>query len=227
MIINSLTKVRKKLYLKDPEETELGQKIISHSIILIDEVGFDIFNFKKLASEIKSTEASIYRYFENKHKLLFYLINWYWSWIKSRIDHQIYHVKNPRDKIKIIIKVICGAIQNDPDTQYVDESRLSRIVLTESTKAYTTKHVEEDYRDGLFEAYKEVCTRISDILQAINPDFPNPRALAVTIIRTAYKQLYFGLHLPELTDLHINESNTSEIEDFIELIVFATLEHKK
>lgn len=227
MIINSLTKIKKKLYLKDPEATELGQKIIYHSIILIDEIGFDIFNFKKLASEIKSTEASIYRYFENKHKLLFYLINWYWNSVKYRIDHQIYNIKNPNDKIKIVIKVICGNLQGDSIIEYINESRLSRIVLTESTKSYTTKRVEEDYRDGLFEVYKEVCTRISDIIQAINPDFHNPRALAVTIIRTAYKQLYFGRHLPDLTDLNISEDNTSEIEEFIELLVFSALKHKK
>lgn len=227
MIINSLTKAKKKLYLKDPEVTELGQKIIHHSIILIDKVGFDNFNFKKLASEISSTEASIYRYFENKHKLLFYLINWYWSWIKYRIDQQIYNIRNPKDKLKTIIKVICGTIHDDPSTEYVDESKLSRIVLTESTKSYTTKHVEEDYRDGLFEAYKELCNRIIDIILSINPEFSNPRALAVTIIRTAYKQLYFGLHLPDLTDLHVNENDTSEVEEFIELIVFSTLKNKK
>jgi len=44
---------------------------------MIDEFAFEFFTFKKLAEEINSTEASIYRYFENKHLLLLFLMNWY------------------------------------------------------------------------------------------------------------------------------------------------------
>jgi len=74
------------LYLRDPQNINLGKRIIQYSIILIDEIGFEAFNFKKLAKRIKSTEASVYRYFENKHKLLVYLLCWYWEWMKFRID---------------------------------------------------------------------------------------------------------------------------------------------
>ena len=62
------------LYIRDPQETKLGKKIIEFSIILIEELGFEKFTFKKLAIKIESTEASIYRYFQNKHKLLIYLV---------------------------------------------------------------------------------------------------------------------------------------------------------
>ena len=62
-----------KLYLRDPQDTKLGRKIIKHGILLLDEIGLESFNFKKLALRIESTEASVYRYFENKHLLLTYL----------------------------------------------------------------------------------------------------------------------------------------------------------
>ena len=68
-----------KIYIKDPESSVLGKKIITHSILLIDDIGFESFTFKKLGSEINSNESSIYRYFENKHKLLLYLTSWYWG----------------------------------------------------------------------------------------------------------------------------------------------------
>ena len=74
------------LYLRDPQATDLGQKIIQHSILLIDEVGFEAFNFKRLAISMGSTEASVYRYFENKHFLLLYLVSWYWEWVRYSID---------------------------------------------------------------------------------------------------------------------------------------------
>jgi len=65
------------LFLKDPQTTELGKKIIRESIQLIKELGFESFTFRKLSVRIESTEASIYRYFENKHRLLVYLVTWY------------------------------------------------------------------------------------------------------------------------------------------------------
>ena len=73
------------LYTKDPESSVLGQKIVSKSIEMIDRLGFEDFTFKKLGLEIGSNESSVYRYFDSKHALLVYLINWYWSWIEYRL----------------------------------------------------------------------------------------------------------------------------------------------
>ncbi|MBT8290820.1 MAG: TetR/AcrR family transcriptional regulator, partial [Muriicola sp.] len=72
--------VNRKTYVKDPESSDLGKRIVEHSILMIHELGFDSFTFKKLGASIGSNESSIYRYFENKHKLLLYLTSWYWGW---------------------------------------------------------------------------------------------------------------------------------------------------
>ena len=74
-------KLNDSLFCKDPQDTDLGRKIIKHGILLIDELGFEAFTFKKLAKGIQSTEASVYRYFENKHLLLLYLTSLYWEWV--------------------------------------------------------------------------------------------------------------------------------------------------
>ena len=66
MAISIQIKLNEKLYIRDPQDTKLGRKIIQHSILLIDEIGFEGFTFKKLAMRIGSTEASVYRYFEKK-----------------------------------------------------------------------------------------------------------------------------------------------------------------
>ena len=58
------------LYLKNPESSELGKSILTNSILLINELGFETFTFKKLGEKMTSPESSIYRYFENKHMLL-------------------------------------------------------------------------------------------------------------------------------------------------------------
>ncbi|HEX5023975.1 MAG TPA: TetR family transcriptional regulator, partial [Agriterribacter sp.] len=57
-------KMNEALFLRNPEKSELGKKIIQHSIQLIYKNGFEVFTFKKLAEDIGTTEAGIYRYFE-------------------------------------------------------------------------------------------------------------------------------------------------------------------
>ena len=87
-------KVNDKTYLKDPETSDLGKRIVEHSIILINEIGFEAFTFRKLGLKINSNESSIYRYFENKHKLLLYLTSWYWAWIENQIVFETYSMSN-------------------------------------------------------------------------------------------------------------------------------------
>ena len=64
---------------------------INTTFLNMVEIGFESFTFKKLAAKIESTEASVYRYFENKHKLLIYLVSWYWNWVEYRLDMEITH----------------------------------------------------------------------------------------------------------------------------------------
>jgi len=62
------------LYLKAPLQSKLGKKIITYSILLFDDIGFEAFTLKKLAKAIDSNATSLYRYFENKHLLLRFLV---------------------------------------------------------------------------------------------------------------------------------------------------------
>jgi AcrR family transcriptional regulator len=59
-------KVNQSLFLKDPEGSTIGKAIVAKSIDLIYDIGFEQFTFKKLAQEINTTEATIYRYFSSK-----------------------------------------------------------------------------------------------------------------------------------------------------------------
>ncbi|MBA4145398.1 MAG: TetR family transcriptional regulator, partial [Cytophaga sp.] len=147
------------LYLKDPHETELGRNIIQQSIALLDELGFEDFTFKKLATEINSTETSIYRYFENKHKLLIYLIDWYWTWLEYRIDHQVSNIKDPSERLKACLLQLTEEKVFDINVAYVDERALERIVSSEFEKTFLTKQVDADNKEGLFMPYKSLCKK--------------------------------------------------------------------
>ena len=96
--------VPEKIYIKDPETSNLGKRIIQHSIELIDEIGFDNFTFKKLGNRINSNESSIYRYFESKHKLLLYLSSWYWAWIEYQLVFETHSISNGTEKLEKALK---------------------------------------------------------------------------------------------------------------------------
>lgn len=211
------------LYLKDPQHTELGQKIISKSVCLIDLLGFELFTFKKLAEEINSTEASVYRYFENKHRLLLYLVSWYWSWIEYRIEISISNILVPEEKLKAGIRVITDKKNFDPSFAFVDEVALHRIVIAELDKTYLTKDVDKDNQEGLFGGFKSLCKKIAKLITDVEPDYPYSNSLASTIVLASKQQLFFSSHLPSLSSVNANGKIHDEVYKFIEKLIFDTL----
>ena len=188
------------LYLRDPQETTLGKNIIRYSIKMIDELGLEDFTFKKLSIEITSTEASIYRYFENKHKLLVYLISWYWNWLEYSIEFETRNIHNPKDRLLKVLCLITEVKGRDAFFPDVDETALQRIVISESDKTYLTKQVDSDNNDGLFRGYKSLCAKIASIILEINPNYLYAKSLVVTALQAAHQQVFFAKHLPALTD---------------------------
>ena len=201
-----------KLYLRDPQETLLGQNIIKEGIILIDELGFEAFTFKKLASKIKSTEASVYRYFENKHLFLIYLISWYWEWLCYLIDINTRNIESPKKRLSIIIETLVDAFQDNPAIEYVNESALHRVVIAEGAKAYHTKEVDKDNKEGFFSNFKELSEKIALVIEEVKPDFPYPHALASNLIEMANNHCFYALHLPRLTDIKISNHNYEPVK---------------
>ena len=120
LLSNLKITINEKLYVKDPETSELGRNILKNSILLIDEIGFEAFTFKKLGEKIQSNESSIYRYFENKHKLLVYLSSWYWSWMEYRMVFATANIQNPITKLEIAIKLVTDNVIDDTATPHID-----------------------------------------------------------------------------------------------------------
>ncbi|TAF63136.1 MAG: TetR/AcrR family transcriptional regulator [Cytophagales bacterium] len=215
--------VNEKLYLRDPEQTQLGKKIINQSIRLIDELGFEAFTFKKLANRIDSTEASIYRYFTNKHNLLVYLVSWYWGWLEYQIDYQTHNVEDSKRCLQIAIKIISEAIHSDSSLPYINEAALHRIVVSESSKAYYTKNVDSENTDGFFRSYKSLCAKISDLILSVKTNYPYAHALSSTLLESAHQQVYFAQHLPSLTEVRLQDKNHDKLIAYLEHLAFTQL----
>ena len=215
-------KMNEKLFLRNPEESELGKNIIKYGVTLIHKIGFEAFTFKKLAQEIGTTEAGIYRYFENKHRLLIYIVDWYWSWQEYRLVFETNNIKSPETKIKKAIQLLASKVEDDVATSYINEKLVYDIVMYEGAKAYLTKQVAEDNKLKLFKPYKDLCARIADFIKDYNPKYKYPRSLSSTMIEMAHSQKFYMQNLPSLTDF-ASSKDEAKIISFLEGIVFSSI----
>lgn len=210
-----------KLYLKDPNSSVLGLKIIQQSIEIIDKIGFESFTFKKLATKIGATEPSIYRYFESKHKMLLYLLAWYWNWIDYRVTLATANIESAQERLLIAIRLLSAPIEKDSSFEHIDEAALYRMVVSESSKVYLIKEVDKVNEQGLFVSYKRLCNRVASIVKEINPEYRFPRALISTVIESSHDQKFFAEHLPALTD--VTHKRLNDTTEFLTELVFKSI----
>lgn len=216
--------LNEKMYLKNPQETEVGHRILENSIILIDQLGFEAFTFRKLAKKINTTEASVYRYFENKHKLLVYLVSWYWEWVHYLIEIGVMNVRESKKRLEIAIDSIINASYENQTISYINESILQRIVIAEGSKAYHTKEVDQENKVHLFSSYRDLVIFLSGIILEVKSDFPYPTSLASNLFEMANNQIYFAHHLPRLTDIKDKDAQHSELKKLLEFYAFKLLD---
>lgn len=205
------------LYSKNPESSELGRMIISSSIALINDLGFESFTFKKLGVHINSPESSIYRYFKNKHILLIYLTNWYWAMTEYRLVFATTNINLPEERLKKSIDILTQPVLADNSISYVNQVLLSEIIFSEQVKTYHTKNVDLENKKGYFKAYESVVQRVGNIILEIKPKFEFSHMLVSTIIEGAHQQKYFAEHLPSLTD---QAKDSNAITNFYTELVF-------
>ena len=208
--------VNEKIYLKDPQTSLLGRKIIQQSIVLMEEMGFENFTFKKLGEQISSNESSIYRYFESKHKLLIYLSSWYWGWMEYRLVFETNNIQNPMDKLKKAITIVTEKIEDDSKTEHINEAILNKIIIAEFTKTFHTKEVDQENKEGFFLVYKRVISRIIEMIQEVNPEYPFAKSLASSIVEGSLHQHFLKDHLKTITNCDENNSPTNFYINLVE-----------
>jgi len=200
LLSNLKISVPDKIYIKDPESSDLGKRIIEHSILLIEEIGFDSFTFKKLGAKIGSNESSIYRYFESKHKLLLYLTSWYWAWIEYQLVFSTFNMPNKQEQLFRAIEVVTKTIEVDMTFSHINEVILNRIIINEYSKSYLTKEVDSENKEGYFVVYKRLIMRLSDMIAGVNSTYQFPSSLASTIVEGALHQHFLKAHFTSITD---------------------------
>jgi AcrR family transcriptional regulator len=218
LLSNIKIAVPSKIYLKDPESSDLGKRIIGNGILLINEIGFDNFTFKKLGAKIGSNESSIYRYFESKHKLLLYLTSWYWAWIEYQLVFATSNVPDTEEKLLKAIEVVTRTIKEDNNYSHINEVILNQIIINEYSKSYLTKEVDSENKEGYFVIYKRLISRLRDMIIEINPGYKYASSISSTIVEGALHQHFLKDHFKSITDC---DNKTTPTQFFQELTLNA------
>ncbi len=195
-----LFRVNDKIFLRDPEGTNVGRQIVKKAIDLIHDLGFEHFTFKKLAGEIACTEATVYRYFENKHRLLLYILNWYWSYMEYLVTFRLQNIADKKEKLRVIVDLLTHEPMESSGHLDYNKRYLNEIVIAEGSKVYLVKEVAEINKDAVFKSYKDLCAKIASVITEYNPSYKYPKSLSTTLIETSHSQQFFSVYLPRLTD---------------------------
>lgn len=214
--------INESIFIRNPESSQVGKLMVKKAIDLIFELGFEQFTFKKLATEIKSTEATIYRYFENKHRLLLYILNWYWCYMEFLLMIKLENISDSKEKLKIIVHLLTHEFSESNSQFDYNKNYLNEIIIKESSKVYLIKEVAEINKNEVFKPYKDLCTKIAQVISDYNPNYLFPRSLSTTLIETSHHQQFFSKNLPKLTDA--NHKTKAEFTNlFIEDLIFKVL----
>lgn len=200
LLANISVQVNSNIYLKNPDSSELGRRIVGGGVVLMEDIGFEQFTFRKLAQHISSTEASIYRYFDSKHKFLVYLTEWYWGLKEVRIVIGLANIPSAEERLVKAVRLLHQDLQIGEGYDHIDGAKLSSIIRTESSKSYLTKEVDLENKEGLFSTYKSITDRISAVVSEINAAYKYPNMIVSTMIEGLHHQQFFSDHLPALTN---------------------------
>ncbi|MBU6323957.1 MAG: TetR/AcrR family transcriptional regulator [Bacteroidetes bacterium] len=186
-------------YLKDPDSSETGRDILLFGAEMMACGGIESFTFRKLASRAGITEATVYRYFSNKHQLLLYLLNRYWNALEYKAMQETVHINEPLERLQRLAELLTGPVAQAGKDEFA--GHLYAIAMSESVKVHLGTETGSDWQKGMLNGYARITGLVAETLRTANPDYPYPRAWAATFVDSAMQQQFLLRHLPELTEV--------------------------
>ncbi len=206
------------LYLKNPKGSEIGESIVEMGAHFLGNFGLEELTFKKLAIEVGCTEATIYRYFNNKQQLLLYILNIYWSWQEYVIVFNCQNIENAEIKLKRVISALAK-----PEFEFLANRTFANNVLltaiNEGVKAHYTIHIQNEMDHGKTIGYQRLISRIAEYIEEYNKLYPYSNSMAICLADSALQQLFIQSH-------HKNKTKTAIGVENIEKFLFSILPNK-
>lgn len=213
------------LYLRDPLSSDKGKAIIKEGAPLILKTGLEAFNARKLAEVAGITEATVYKYFANKQKMLQYYFQLYWTWLEQQIKVFTAVEDNAHQKLLKAVRILSEMPTVAADPGLVTKEDLRQLVVKEGAKAYHHAEVDADNAKKLFAAYKSVTRLLAEMILAVDPQHPYPYSIATTCIEMAHSLEFYRDHLPSLTDFPLDQDQ-AKLTGFLVFIVNSSITNK-
>lgn len=210
-------KVNSGIYLKDPDTSAIGRAMVREGLVMMESIGLDQFTFKKLSEQIGSPESSLYRYFENKVNLLFYLLSAYWSWQEYRVVMSVLNMAPGKKKVHKAIEVILSTPDEQAQLDELPLAVLYRLAERESIRVFVQNNAAHAFPPEFFHSFDRLHGRFVTMLKEINPDYSCSEALISVLLDAIHLQKYFRRAGTTRTDL---PDGTPEQADFFFHLLF-------
>jgi hypothetical protein len=148
-----------------------------------------------------------------------YLSSWYWAWLEYQLVIETFSIANHLEKLQKAVTIVTRTVEEDSNFSHINEILLYRIIVNESSKSFLTKEVDKDNKEGYFEIYKRLISRLEQMIIAVNPKYPFGLSLASTVLEGGLHQHFLREHFPSLTNCKNGETPT----DFFYHLVNNTL----
>lgn len=135
------------------------------------------------------------------------------------MNFQVQNINKPEEQLRVCLQILAGT-KGFVHVSSIDLKTLQRIVISEGDKAYLSRSIDTDYREGLLDPFKNTCEQISMIVNEINPKYPFAHSLISTAMTAANHQIFFAMHLPTLSDIKNDKKAMNErlyrfLENFV------------
>ena len=210
-------------YKKNPTSSALGKRIVSSGLDLLNSKGYLHFTFKELAEKTKSTEASIYRYFDSKEQFLAYCSGAYWVQLKHRLGMYTLNIPDSKTYFERTLDVLLNELQ---DEQYMLLANKDFARFRESSRRYGLSILgilsDSKSRDELSADYaslmREVYQFIEDAIEKVLPNSGFKDIIASSILSKTHMQSSKAKFLSE----HLSndqEINAKRVRDFCRFLL--------
>lgn len=144
-----------------------------------------------------------------------YLSSWYWAWLEYQLVLETFSISDKKEKLEKAITITTRTVEEDSNFSHINETLLYRIIVNESSKSFLTKEVDKDNKEGYFEIYKRLITRLEAMIIDVNPSYGFPLSLASTIVEGGLHQHFLNEHFPTITNCKNGQTPTNFYQQLV------------
>lgn len=183
---------------------EEQNKILEHTEEKFFRDGFYKTTMDEIASELKMSKKTIYKFFPSKDKLIQSIANHFMNRMKSKILPALNSDKNAIEKLGDLINILAKASENFSAARMTELKRHYPSLWNEIDKFRTemmfgniTKVIEQGKKEGLFADYPTIIIMnvlVASVRSIVNPDFVlNNNFSIIEAARYAFRIVISGI----------------------------------